>query len=125
MWFLLFEQSKHLNKNQKKRKAEADLMNKNAAYQDWVKFNKLMEQATDEHKELFVKKAKGENRGKESFYSVAKTEARLVSETLQNNVNRQKFLRTTIKYPQDGAGCLSHFVCEGGHEGRQRSNLSG
>ena len=70
MWFLLFEQSKHLNKNQKKRKAEADLMNKNAAYQDWVKFNKLMEQATDEQKVSFVKKAKGENRGKESFYSL-------------------------------------------------------
>ena len=104
MCFLLFEQSKHLDKNQKKRKAEADLMNKNATYQDWVKFNKLMEQATDEQKEFFVKKAKGENGGKESFYSVAKNEARLVSETLQNYVNRQKFLRTTFKYPQDGCG---------------------
>jgi len=81
-----------------------DLLNKNATYKDWVKFNKLQEEATDDQKELFVKKAKGENGGKESFYSIAKTEARLkegetevseaekqlkglfVSETLQNKI---------------------------------------
>lgn len=60
---------------------------------------------TDEEKELFVKKAKNENSGKESWYSVAKTKARLkddeanvleaekqlkalfVSETLQNKIS--------------------------------------
>jgi hypothetical protein len=82
-----------------------DLLRKDATYEDWVKFNKLHLHATDEEKQLFVKKAKNENGGKESWYSVAKTKARLkddeanvseaekqlkalfVSETLQNKIS--------------------------------------
>ena len=71
----------------------------------WPVVQMCNQKETDEEKELFVKKAKNENSGKESWYSVAKTKARLkddeanvleaekqlkalfVSETLQNKIS--------------------------------------
>ena len=64
---------------------------------------------TDEEKELFVKKAKNENSGKESWYSVAKTKARLKDDEA-NVLEAEKQLKAWgCKYHELSVGKKEHY----------------
>ena len=70
-------------KKQKTELAFHDLMNKATSYKAWIQYNKLKENATDEEKKMFVKKAEGNTKGKESWYSLKKMEERIEESQLK------------------------------------------
>ena len=70
-------------KKQKPELAFHDLMNKATSYKEWIQYNKLKENATDDDKKMFVKKAEGNTKGKESWYSLKKMEERIEESQLK------------------------------------------
>jgi hypothetical protein len=70
-------------KKQKTELAFHDLMNKATSYKEWIQYNKLKENATDDDKKMFVKKAEGNTKGKESWYSLKKMEERIEESQLK------------------------------------------
>ncbi len=79
----------------------SNLLSKTTTYKDWIAFKKLLNNASDEEKDEFYKKAKGLAGGKPPYYSLEKVKQRLAEKedelTKVKNATKGLFIKNILQ----------------------------